>query len=103
MYQEELEGYVSSGLLTCLDLAFSRDQAEKVYVQNRMTEKAPMLWKWLEAGAHVYVCGDAKRMAKDVDLALHQVVETQGGLTADQASEYIKKLKADKRYQRDVY
>ena len=103
MYQEELEGYVSSGLLTCLDLAFSRDQTEKVYVQNRMTEKAPMLWKWLEAGAHVYVCGDAKRMAKDVDLALQQVVESQGGLTADQAAEYIKKLKADKRYQRDVY
>ena len=103
MYRDELEAFVSSGLLNRLDLAFSRDQEEKIYVQNRMTEKAVQLWEWLEAGAHVYVCGDAKRMAKDVDRALHDVIEKQGGLTGDQALEYVKKLKADKRYQRDVY
>ena len=103
MYRDELEAFVSSGLLNRLDLAFSRDQEEKIYVQNRMTEKAVQLWEWLEAGAHVYVCGDAKRMAKDVDRALHDVIEKQGGLTGDQALEYVKRLKADKRYQRDVY
>ena len=103
MYQAELEGYVSSGLLTRLDLAFSRDQEEKIYVQDRMLEQASELWSWLEEGAHVYVCGDAKRMAKDVDQALHSVIQTEGGLTAEQAAGYVKSLKANKRYQRDVY
>lgn len=103
LYKTELEEFVSSGLLTRLDLAFSRDQEAKVYVQNRMIEQASELWAWLEAGAHFYVCGDAKRMAKDVDEALHHVVEKEGGLTPEQATEYVKKLKADKRYQRDVY
>ena len=103
MYQEELEGFLSSGVLSRLDLAFSRDQDVKLYVQHRILEKAKDVWEWLENGAHFYVCGDAKRMAKDVDEALHQVIETQGQLRSDQAKDYVKKLKADKRYQRDVY
>jgi sulfite reductase (NADPH) flavoprotein alpha-component len=77
LYEEELSGYQRSGLLTRLDTAFSRDQAEKVYVQHRMLQRAPELWGWLEEGAHVYVCGDAKRMASDVDRALHQVIAEQ--------------------------
>lgn len=92
-----------SGLLTRLDLAFSRDQAEKIYVQTRMLQNAAELWEWLEAGAHFYVCGDASRMAKDVDEALHKAVESAGGRSADDAQAYVEKLKSEKRYQRDVY
>ncbi|EDY17620.1 sulfite reductase (NADPH) flavoprotein, alpha chain [Chthoniobacter flavus Ellin428] len=103
LYQEQLEGWVSDGHLTRLDLAFSRDQAEKIYVQNRMLENAAELWSWLDSGAHFYVCGDASRMAKDVDAALHQVAETAGGLSKEAAAEFIQKLKSEKRYQRDVY
>lgn len=90
-------------MLHRLDTAFSRDQAEKVYVQQRMLDHAAELFAWLEAGAHFYVCGDASRMAKDVDAALHQIVERAGGKTADQAAEFVAALKAAKRYQRDVY
>ena len=103
LYRELLEGWIADGHLTRLDLAFSRDQAEKIYVQNRMLEAAGELWSWLQAGAHLYVCGDASRMAKDVDAALHRVIETAGGMSAETAAEYVKKLKSDKRYQRDVY
>ncbi|MEW6304771.1 MAG: assimilatory sulfite reductase (NADPH) flavoprotein subunit [Verrucomicrobiota bacterium] len=103
LYQEELEAMLKDGALTRLDLAFSRDQKEKIYVQNRMLENAAELWSWLEAGTHVYVCGDAKRMAKDVDAALHEVIQKAGGRTPEQAAEYVAKLKAEKRYQRDVY
>ena len=103
LYQEHLESMLAEGSLARLDLAFSRDQKEKVYVQNRMLEAAAELWSWLEAGAHFYVCGDAKRMAKDVDAALHQLIQTAGGKSAEQAAEYVAKLKTDKRYQRDVY
>ncbi len=103
LYREQLEGWVADGHLARLDLAFSRDQAEKIYVQNRMIEQAQELWQWLENGAHFYVCGDASRMAKDVDAALHQIVESVGGLSQAAAAEYITKLKAAKRYQRDVY
>jgi sulfite reductase (NADPH) flavoprotein alpha-component len=103
LYREEIEAMTKDGLLNRLDLAWSRDQAEKVYVQQRMTENAKELFAWLEDGAGFFVCGDASRMAKDVDLALHQVVETAGGKTPEQATEYIKQLKAEKRYQRDVY
>jgi sulfite reductase (NADPH) flavoprotein alpha-component len=102
LYRDELESFQSSGLLTRLDLAFSRDQKEKIYVQNRMVENAAELFRWLEEGAHFYVCGDAKRMAKDVDAALHKIIEL-AGRTPDQAAEYAKKLKSEKRYQRDVY
>ncbi len=103
LYEEQLTHWHKNGFLTRLDLAFSRDQAEKIYVQNRMMENAAELWSWLEAGAHFYVCGDASRMAKDVDAALHQIVENAGGKTTDDAKAYVAKLKSDKRYQRDVY
>lgn len=103
LYREELEAWKQDGFLTHLDLAFSRDQAAKIYVQNRMLEKANELWSWLEQGAHFYVCGDASRMAKDVDAALHQVCQTAGGLTLEAASSYVGSLKANKRYSRDVY
>ena len=103
LYQEQLEGWVSDGHLARLDLAFSRDQAEKIYVQTRMLESSTELWSWLESGAHFYVCGDASRMAKDVDAALHQIAQTSGGLSQEAAAEYIARLKSEKRYQRDVY
>ena len=103
LYRELLEGWVADGHLTRLDLAFSRDQAEKIYVQNRMQEAATELWSWLQAGAHFYVCGDASRMAKDVDAALQNIVREQGGKNAGQANEYVEKLKNEKRYKRDVY
>jgi sulfite reductase (NADPH) flavoprotein alpha-component len=102
-YRDELEQMLADGHLTKLSTAFSRDQAEKIYVQHRMLEHAAELWSWLQDGAHFYVCGDASRMAKDVDAALHQIAETTGGLGKEGAAEFIKKLKADKRYQRDVY
>jgi sulfite reductase (NADPH) flavoprotein alpha-component len=103
LYRDELETMFKNGTLTKLDLAFSRDQAEKIYVQHRMTEHAKELWSWLEEGAHFYVCGDAKRMAKDVDAALHELIQTAGGKTSEQAKEYVAALKTAKRYQRDVY
>jgi sulfite reductase (NADPH) flavoprotein alpha-component len=102
LYREELDSLKNDGYLARLDTAFSRDQKEKIYVQNRMLENAAELFSWLENGAHFYVCGDAKRMAKDVDAALHKVIELAGG-TEEQAIDYISKLKSDKRYQRDVY
>jgi sulfite reductase (NADPH) flavoprotein alpha-component len=103
LYQEELEGYLQRGVLTRLETAFSRDQAEKVYVQHRMKECAADLWAWLEEGAHLYVCGDARRMALDVDHMLHTIVAEQGQRSADGAKEYVKELSRAKRYQRDVY
>jgi sulfite reductase (NADPH) flavoprotein alpha-component len=103
LYREELEAWVADGHLTRLDLAFSRDQQEKIYVQHRMLEAAAELWKWLEEGAFFYVCGDASRMAKDVDAALNTVCTTGGSLSIEAAAEYVAKLKADKRYLRDVY
>ena len=103
LYQDQLEGWVKDGHLTRLDLAFSRDQAEKIYVQSRMLEAAAELWSWLEDGAHFYVCGDASRMAKDVDAALHTVIAKAGGKSADEAKAYVERLKSEKRYQRDVY
>jgi sulfite reductase (NADPH) flavoprotein alpha-component len=103
MYRDELETMVRDGTLTRLDTAFSRDQAEKSYVQHRMRENASEFFAWLEAGAHFYVCGDASRMAKDVDAALHEILQSAGGLTLGRASEYVARLKTEKRYQRDVY
>ncbi len=102
-YRDELEKMQAGGHLTKLSTAFSRDQQEKIYVQNRMLENAAELWSWLEAGAHFYVCGDASRMARDVDCALHKIAETAGGKSADEARAYVAKLKSEKRYQRDVY
>ena len=90
-------------LLTRLDTAFSRDQEEKIYVQTRMMQAASELWQWLEEGAYFYVCGDAKRMAKDVDQAIHDIIRTAGGKSADEAAAYVTQMKKDKRYARDVY
>lgn len=103
LYRNELLGFHTDGLLTRLDLAWSRDQTEKVYVQNRMIEHAAELYAWLEAGAHFYVCGDASRMAKDVDATLHTIVQRAGGKSAEQAAAYVQSLTAAKRYARDVY
>jgi sulfite reductase (NADPH) flavoprotein alpha-component len=101
-YEEEFATYVHDGLLR-LDVAFSRDQAAKIYVQHRMQEQARDLWRWLEDGAAFYVCGDKERMASDVDRELHRVVEVEGGRSPDQAREYVETLRRTKRYQRDVY
>lgn len=103
MYRDELDLMLREGALTRLDTAFSRDQQQKVYVQDRMHENAAELFDWLEAGAHFYVCGDAARMAKDVDAALRQIIQAAGHHTADEADEYVESLRAAKRYQRDVY
>ncbi|HEY2083648.1 MAG TPA: sulfite reductase subunit alpha, partial [Verrucomicrobiae bacterium] len=103
MYRDELETMRREGSLSKLDLAFSRDQTEKIYVQHRMRENARELFDWLEQGAHFYVCGDATRMAKDVNDALHEVVQVAGGFNQEKAAEYLAKIKAEKRYQRDVY
>ncbi len=102
-YREELEAMVTDGHLTKLTTAFSRDQADKIYVQHRMIEHARELWDWLENGAHFYVCGDAARMAKDVDAALHKVIETASNLKPAAAADYVRMLKTENRYQRDVY
>ena len=103
LYESELTAWHQDGFLTKLDLAFSRDQERKLYVQDRMIEHGSELWKWLENGAHFYVCGDAKRMAKDVDAALHALIQTEGGLSKENAADYVDELKETKRYQRDVY
>lgn len=102
-YREDFEKFIADGVLTRLDTAFSRDQASKIYVQDRMMGSSGELWKWLEEGAHFFVCGDAKRMAKDVDAALRQILQQQGGKSVEEANEYVEKLKSDKRYKRDVY
>jgi sulfite reductase (NADPH) flavoprotein alpha-component len=103
-YREEFDAMQKDGFLSRLDLAWSRDQEKKVYVQDRMMENAAEIWKWLDAeGAHFFVCGDARRMAKDVDAALRKIVADHGGKDPDAANEYVEKLKSDKRYKRDVY
>ncbi|WP_189135489.1 molybdopterin-dependent oxidoreductase [Wenjunlia tyrosinilytica] len=102
-YRDELAEFQRAGLLDRLDLAFSRDQRSKIYVQDRMREHGARLWDWLQDGAHLYVCGDAGRMAKDVDQALHEIVSAHGGLDDAEAATYVKQLAAEKRYVRDVY
>ncbi|MFJ3960913.1 molybdopterin-dependent oxidoreductase [Streptomyces sp. NPDC090036] len=102
-YREELAELHRHGTLTRLDPAFSRDQRTKVYVQDRMREHGAQLWSWLQDGAHFYVCGDASRMAKDVDRALREIAMAHGALDADEAAAYLKQLSAAKRYARDVY
>ncbi len=103
LYQVEWQKYLKSGLLNRLDVAFSRDQGEKVYVQHRILENAEQVWQWIQEGAYIYVCGDATRMAKDVNEALIIVAEQQGKLARPQAEEFINDLRKAKRYQRDVY
>lgn len=102
-YADELEAWQKSGHLTRLDTAFSRDQADKIYVQDRMMERGAELWTWLQEGAHFYVCGDASRMAKDVDTALAAIVETHGGMSSADARAFLRQLAVDRRYARDVY
>jgi len=103
LYQVEIQSYVKSGLLTKVDLAFSRDQAEKIYVQDRLREQGADVFAWLEKGAHFYVCGDANRMAKDVHQALIDIVQEHGGKDQEQAEQYLKQLRSENRYQKDVY
>ncbi|MEM0969981.1 MAG: sulfite reductase subunit alpha, partial [Verrucomicrobiota bacterium] len=103
IYEDELEQMKKDGVLNRLELAFSRDQKKKVYVQNRMEEHGAELFALLEEGGHFYVCGDASRMAKDVDQALHEVIATHGKMDSDAARGYVATLKKDKRYVRDVY
>jgi len=103
-YGDEFKTYLKKGLLTRLDCAWSRDQPQKIYVQHKMLENAAEIWDWIDAeGAHFFVCGDARRMAKDVDATLRKIVQEQGRKSVDQANEYVEKLKSDKRYKRDVY
>ncbi len=103
-YKKEWDELKRDGILTRFDCAWSRDQADKSYVQHKMLENEPEMWKWLEGeGAHFFVCGDARRMAKDVDAALRKIVQDQGGKSVEEANEYVEKLKSDKRYKRDVY
>ncbi len=103
LYREELTDWLGRGVLHKLDLAFSRDQQEKIYVQNRMLENSRDLYQWLEDGAYFYVCGDADRMAPDVEDALLQIIAKESGKDLDTAMEYLKTLKLEKRYLRDVY
>ncbi|AYD04406.1 sulfite reductase subunit alpha [Neorhizobium sp. NCHU2750] len=103
IYEDELSTMSRDGLLTRLDLAFSRDQDAKIYVQTRMKENGKALFSWLEDGASFYVCGDATRMARDVDTALGEIIAEHGGMTPEKAADYLANLKRDKRYLRDVY
>ncbi len=102
-YKDEFEAYLADGTLTKLSTAWSRDQAEKIYVQHKMLEASAELWDWLEQGAIFYVCGDASRMANDVDKALHTIIEKEGGKTPEEAVSYVQAMKDAKRYRRDVY
>jgi len=103
IYRDQLEEWRKSGVVSRLTLAFSRDQEDKVYVQTRMLEQAREFWAWLQAGAVIYICGDAERMAKDVDNALHRIVREQGEMDEKQAARYVETLASEHRYLRDVY
>lgn len=103
LYQVEWQKWLKNGVLTKMDVAFSRDQAEKVYVQHRMLEKRKEFYQWLEDGAVVYVCGDEKHMARDVHQTILTILEKEGGLTSEQAAVYLDQMRKQKRYQRDVY
>jgi sulfite reductase (NADPH) flavoprotein alpha-component len=103
-YGDEFKAYLKEGLLARLDCAWSRDQHQKIYVQHKMMENAAEIWKLIDnEGAHFFVCGDARRMAKDVDATLRNIVREQGGKSVEEANEYVEKLKNEKRYKRDVY
>ena len=103
LYQTEWQQWLEDGVLSELDVAFSRDAGQKIYVQHRMHERSRDLFAWLEEGAHFYVCGDEKAMAKDVHEALLQIIEREGDLSRDGAEEYVRVLSSEHRYQRDVY
>ena len=103
LYEDQIDAWLKSRHLTRLDTAFSRDQEQKIYVQDRILEQAEEFYAWLEEGSSIYICGDASRMAKDVDLAIHKVIERIGGKTQEEAKAYVDALKKAKRYLRDVY
>jgi sulfite reductase (NADPH) flavoprotein alpha-component len=103
LYQTEWQGYKKSDLLTNITLAFSRDQAEKIYVQHRLLEQGAEVYAWLQEGAHFYVCGDAMHMAKDVENALLEIYQVHGKQSADEAKQSLLALRKAKRYQKDVY
>lgn len=103
LYQSEWLKYKKQGLLTRLDIAFSRDQPEKQYVQHCLLEQAEEVWSWIEQGAYFYVCGDATHMAKDVHQALLEICSSQGGLSMEKSEQYLIELKKTGRYQKDVY
>jgi sulfite reductase (NADPH) flavoprotein alpha-component len=103
LFRAEMEAWLADGTLTRLDTAFSRDQAKKIYVQDRMRENGAELWRWFQDGAHFFVCGDATRMARDVDATLRQVAVTQGGLSESDAKDWIVGLARQGRYKRDIY
>ncbi|NBM59127.1 NADPH-dependent assimilatory sulfite reductase flavoprotein subunit [Proteus sp. G2667] len=103
LYQVEWQRYVKSGLLTHIDLAWSRDQAHKIYVQDKLRERGNEIWRWLQQGAYLYVCGDASHMAKDVEQALLEIVMEYGNKNSEEADEYLSELRLERRYQRDVY
>ena len=103
LYQVELQDYLKRGVLSKLDVAFSRDQAQKVYVQDKLRLKAEEIWTWLQQGAYLYICGDGNKMAKDVHQALLDIAQQQGGFSAEQAEQYFDDLRQAKRYQKDVY
>ena len=103
LYRDDLEGFAKAGVLTRMNCAFSRDQAAKDYVQHHMMTHAVEVYAWLQDGAHLYVCGDAERMARDVHRTLHEVIRTAGGLSADAAHAYVNELITARRYLRDVY
>jgi sulfite reductase (NADPH) flavoprotein alpha-component len=103
LYEQELGALQTDGILNELDVAFSRDQAHKIYVQDKMRERGQQVWTWLQEGAHFYVCGDGARMAKDVDTELHRIAETHGGKSPEEAAAYVESLKKEKRYKKDVY
>lgn len=103
LYQTEWQRYVKEGLLTRIDLAWSRDQSQKIYVQDKIRENGAELWRWIEQGAHIYVCGDASRMAKDVEQALLDIVADFGKMDDESADEFLSELRVERRYQRDVY
>ena len=103
LYKDSLQDYADRGILKRLDTAFSRDQEHKIYVQDRMRENGAEIFNWLQSGGYFYVCGDASRMAKDVDKALHEIVAQHGNMSGEQAKDYVKKLASESRYERDVY
>ncbi len=103
LYQVDWQQWLKDGILTRMDVAFSRDTAEKVYVQHQMHKNSKELYQWITEGANIYVCGDEKNMAKDVEATLLKILEQEGNMNTEQAAGYLKDLRQQKRYQRDVY
>ena len=103
LYQTDWQRWLAAGTLSHMHVAFSRDTDKKVYVQHKLLENAASFYEWLEQGAVIYVCGDEKSMASDVDATIHQIIEQQGQKTPEEAKAYVNELKQEKRYQRDVY